>query len=297
MTDSSRLRQDIILLLNRYTWEGRVGEKKLDFWLANFEEQHREIALFALHRFMYFGTAQVRQLLHTAFHDNYKLALIDRIRRRGADTCDLGQVTEQFERELKATRFIGMGGPSESGEHLLYYFRQENLIPTELFITADEIRPTDQVWRYVFIDDISASGSQAIRYSRDVLSRFPTDTTCEFWYLPLFATERARAAVITKSRFARIAPVITLDESFQCFSAESRYIPLAESIGLDWKSAKSIFGSYGDKTGPTSFRGYNDTELMLGFCYNTPNSTLPAFWHQDEHWRAIFPRHPKADKL
>jgi len=84
------------------------------------------------------------------------------------------------EKELDCTRFLGIGNPSESGVHLLYYFRQENCLPKDVFIDASRafkstVTPdgnisvqigNPDITRYVFIDDICGSGDTAITYSK-----------------------------------------------------------------------------------------------------------------------------------
>ena len=86
------------------------------------------------------------------------------------------------EGHLARTRFIGIGNPSESGSHLLYYFRQENRLGKEYFINSHDVFKRVGWWRfyltrirdpsierYIFIDDLCGSGSQAAGYSRSLV--------------------------------------------------------------------------------------------------------------------------------
>jgi hypothetical protein len=92
---------------------------------------------------------------------------------------DAALIRGRFQETLDATRFLGIGNPSESGVHLLYYYRQENQLKKKYFITAHEIFSIENgkrvlrypgVTRYVFIDDFCGSGSQGKRYSKDILA-------------------------------------------------------------------------------------------------------------------------------
>src|SRR5258708_40104948 len=123
---------------------------------------------------MYFGSRQMRALLKSLYRDKFKYPIVERIRRANADTLDAGLIQAQFKEALDRTRFLGVGNPSESGVHLLYYYRQENQLKKKYFINAHEIFTVSDakrvlrypdVTRYVFIDDFCGSGSQGKRYS------------------------------------------------------------------------------------------------------------------------------------
>jgi hypothetical protein len=111
----------------------------------------------------------MRELLRALYRDLYRYPIVESIRRAHSDTLDANFIEEEFKKRLLQTRFMGMGNPSESGCHLLYYFRQENRLPRNLFIHTHEIftrsgsppalsvkDPT--VATYVFLDDFCGSG-------------------------------------------------------------------------------------------------------------------------------------------
>ncbi len=76
---------------------------------------------------------------------------------------DSDKIDEYYIKELNKTRFLGVGNPSESGVHLLYYFRQENCLSEKCFINAYDIFNSDYsrglelcdptINHYVFVDD------------------------------------------------------------------------------------------------------------------------------------------------
>ena len=119
--------------LNDTVWGHRAEWPKIEEWLSNFladqpgqvhsEQLH---ALYLLGRFMYFGDLEMRELLRALYRDVYKYPIVASIRRSNGDTRDDNLLAGLFRQELRRTRFLGIGNPSESGTHLLYHFRQEN---------------------------------------------------------------------------------------------------------------------------------------------------------------------------
>ncbi len=174
-----------IKTLNETVWEGHATEPAVEEWLDNFAASNppaldeRAHALFLLSNFMYFGSRQIRELLKALYRDLYRYPIIEAIRRANDDTMDATLIDRSFKAERESTRFLGVGNPSESGSHLLYYFRQENSLPKNLFIHTHQIfsRPSGgrvqlrdpAIKRYVFIDDFCGSGEQGTTYARDLV--------------------------------------------------------------------------------------------------------------------------------
>ena len=163
-----------IEVLNSTIWENRVQGPKIMEWLDNFDDDNeKNYALYMLSRLMYFSSSSIRNLLKALYRDLYRYPIIEQIRKDNNNTLDPNIIEPSFEKELMATRFLGVGNPSESGVHLLYYFRQENKIPKDLFINTDDVVEYDEngnsklrdsykdVKHYVFIDDLCGSGKQA----------------------------------------------------------------------------------------------------------------------------------------
>ena len=70
----------------------------------------------------------MRELMKALYRDLYRYPVIAKIRRSNNDTTDCIVIDRLFEEELNHTHFIGVGNPSESGCHLLYYFRQRKML-------------------------------------------------------------------------------------------------------------------------------------------------------------------------
>ncbi|MHC2608800.1 hypothetical protein ACVL92_009668 [Bradyrhizobium liaoningense] len=137
-----------------------------------------------------------------------------------------------YERALSRTRFLGVGNPSESGVHLLYYFRQENLLPSYLFLNHIQLpgmegaKPDDtkDIDRYIFLDDLCATGDQVSDFSKLVVTKIRgAGSTARVCYHPIFATSRALERISSAGRFDEVACVAEFDDTFRCFSSDSRF--------------------------------------------------------------------------
>jgi hypothetical protein len=308
-----------IKILATTIWEDK-NPKVFQKWRENFqqhddpkkcEELH---ALYLLSQFMYFGSRQMRYLLKSLYRDQFRYPVIESIRKANGNTTNLGFINSKYDEELKNTRFLGVGNPSESGCHLLYYFRQENILSKDLFIHTHEIftrkgrekklaLKTPSISRYVFIDDFTGSGEQAGGYSKEIISDIKAlnpDAVTE--YILLFATQKGLQSIRAATKFDYVRSVFELDETYKCFGPKSRYNPPAK-LGLDWSFAKSMCEKYGsifatlDDSLYGHTLGYKDCQLMIGFNHNTPDNSLPIFWFDNPKafpWDPVFRRYPKV---
>jgi hypothetical protein len=305
-----------IKTLNDTVWERQATEPAIAEWLNNFAVQNppapdeRLHALFLLSNFMYFGSRQIRELLKHLYRDLYRYPIIRDVRRANHDTLDSGVIDPLFRAELENTRFLGVGNPSESGCHLLYYFRQENGLSKQLFIHTHQVFTRDggtgllrlrdpTVTRYIFIDDFCGSGKQATEYSRDLVEEIKQLQPNAFVaYYVLFATTRGISKVRAETAFDEAKEIYQLDSSFECFSAGSRYFlhPLPD---IDRTFCKQMCERYGaTMVVPPHVLGFDDSQLLIGFHHNTPDNTLPIIWFDEPTgvpWKPIFRRYPKLE--
>jgi hypothetical protein len=312
-----------ILILNEQVWEQRVKWPKIEQWLANFtgkvadQEVEKLHALYWLSQFMYFGGREIRVLLHALYRDLYLCPMIQDIRDRLGESVPDDLLAQAIKDEIKHTCFIGVGNPSESGVHLLYYFRQENGLSKKRFLDAVQIftrsPPTNsnsntgllqqfvswisslktgrnqssemlalrhpQIRRYVFLDDICGSGDTAIDYSRLVLKDlFKLNPNAKAFYYCLFATNDGLNNIRRNTLFGKnCAAVYELDASYRCLSAESRYLKNVPSY-IDPDIARQIAIEYGEMLNPHLAFGYKDSQMLMGFHHNTPDNTIGIMW-------------------
>ncbi len=313
--DSESQLLNIIQALNRWVWRQQVGTPLIEDWLRCFGSDcvpgspGRLQALYLLSRFMYFGDEEVRALLRALYRDNFKYPIVASIRRTMGNTRNVDELNTAYKSELSKSRFLAIGNPAESGAHLLYHFRQENELDSRLFISTHElfdltakepILALPAVSRYIFIDDFCGSGSQGVRYSKALLARIRSaaeqaGVSPTIGYHVLLGTTKGLERVKTEANFDEIACVMRLDESFRAFGDDSRYFRRPPP-GVDRESAKHLAEIHGQRLAPAAPLGFDDGQLLLGFVHNTPNNTLPLFWHGGDAttpWQPLFRRYYK----
>ena len=226
---------------------------------------------------------------------------------------DFNAIHQAFDGELKRTRFVALGGPSESGTHILYQFRQENNLPTNSFPSLAELvtGPLDnlttkwarpEVKRLIFIDDFLGTGQQVTDSATETVPQLRNAASnsgidLEVWYLTLIATQDGLESVEATSIFQCVRSLSVLDGTYrvfddksQCFSGPPGYI--------DKSKCEEIMDYYGNRIYPEEPLGYGNCQLLLGFRHNVPDNTLPIIWFQGSFpwWRPIFLRSRKLSE-
>lgn len=311
-----------ILILRQTTWYDRdIKMPEIEQWINQFNsgtdpgfEQLQLI--FLLSNFNYFGRREIREMLKSIYRDLFKYPLIEKIRRSNGNTKDREFINNEFKKKLDRTRFLGVGNPSESGTHLLYFFRQENNLRKEFFINGHQIYNRfsedhdnsqrqiikfrdESIERYIFIDDLCGSGTQAKEYSEDIVKIVKSlNPDVEVAYYSLFSTSHGLAVIRDETSFDIVDCVFELDKSFKCFSERSRYYT-GEQTPISREEAKKICEEYSALSSCKKFAlGYKDSQLLLGFYHNTPDNVPLIFWYdgtygEDQQWYPIFKRYHK----
>jgi len=273
-------------ILDEHIWCTHHKNKKIKSWLNNFEKSEENAAHKLLNQFVYFNSKMTREMLISLYRDFIQYP----IRQKALKEED---VEKSFDKRLNKTRFLGMGNPSESGTHLLYYFRQVNNINKDLFIDQSRVDLENtqiQIERYIYIDDMSITGKQVCDYAEIEAKKIHEKGVEVNCYL-LCATKEAIKKIKDMNIFDTVESVFELDESFKCFSDDgSRYF-LDEK---DKQECKEMAERYGKELCKKEHSlGYGDSQLLLGLEHNTPNNTLPIFWSEKENWIPIFKRYGK----
>lgn len=314
-----------IKILNETIWEDKARRPKIETWLSNFNtESEKKHALHLLSEFMYFGSVQVRQLLKALYRDLYRYPIVRDIRLANGSTLDETTIEPEYHKKLYKTKFFGVGNPSESGAHLLYFFRQENNLSKTLFIPSEEIfdystgipqLKNPGLEYYVFIDDFCGSGSQAKGYLGRIASEIKRlKPTAQIFYLMLIGTTDGIKNVVDTKLFDEVSTVVEFDKTFKCFSDDSRHFDSdnafqnkVESKDMAYRYGlplieKIIRREYPLLTEPEikvladkHALGFNDCQLLLGFHHNTPDNSLPITWYDEDDgiWNPIFKRYNK----
>lgn len=308
---------DKIMVLNEHLWESRVPKVRIERWLSNFDGRvapqniERIHALFWLSQFMYFGSREIRVLIRSMYRDLYLRPLIQDVRRTLSAGATLEDLKTAVSDELAKTRFFGLGNPSESGVHLLYYFRQENQLQKESFMDAVRIFGRDasnvrqlrkpELTRYVFLDDICGSGDTAIDYSKEVVAELQARAPHAIVsYYCLFATRDGMDRVRNESRFgSNCGAVYELESSYRCLTPGNRHFAGNVLPDIDEGTAFRVAREYGYLLDPRYAAGWKDSQMLLGFHHNTPDNTIGIMWFDSDWngssipWMPLFKRYPK----
>lgn len=315
MSDSELIKKfhSKIKLLNETLWDGKVNKKKVDTWLENFEEDEKIHALYLLTQFVYFGEFQIKKMLVSIYRDFFQYRHFEEIRKKNGDTLDENFIKSKYKEILLKTRFVSIGNTSESSSHIMYPFRTENNISTDLFINCNEISscPND-VEHFVFIDDICGSGTQACIYTAEALvdinKLFPN---AKKHYYILIGTQIGKNYIKNNTDIDYVDSILDLDSSFRCFDSFSRIFKNKDDI-IDIDKIKEFSGRQGkiliesivrrespmasnieiENASERNKFGFSDGQLLVAFHHNTPDNTLPIFWYGENmvFWNPIFKR-------
>ena len=294
-----------IKALIKSSWydKGDFGSDRLSLWLNNFKDEEKLPALFLLSKFMYFNNETTRELMHRLYEDLYKRPIVQKARKNRDNTKSTIILNKIFSEELKATRFLSIGNPSESSAHLLYYFRQENKLCRDLFVSPHQlithkkngdkyeasVNLTD-IRRVVLIDDFCGSGTQAKTFYDEIVTLLKNQCpSVNFSYYCLYALEKGLNRV-KKLGYDEVKSIFVLDESYMCFSNSSRYFKDEESELKE--RCLTMCRHYGKSINHGAPLGYKNCQLLIGFHHNTPNNTLPIFWSENS-WNPFFKRYAK----
>lgn len=158
-----------ILGMVEVAWRNRLDRPLIERWLANFTgeaignaDREKKLALWLLYNFTYYNEEEIRYLCRLLFRKYLHASLANnRLEMMMEESTEPHSVSEEKIYEiLRQSIFLPLGKNSESGAYILYLFRQENDLPIDFFdVTYDE--GDDKI--FVFVDDMTLSGNQAMR--------------------------------------------------------------------------------------------------------------------------------------
>lgn len=277
-----------IMLTSVIVWHRELTDKDLEAWLSNFTGQafdrkyERQIALWLLANFVYYNDAEVKHLCKTLYKDfvHYMLQ---------KNSGPKMKVNEPCIKLFSKLKFYHLGRPGESGAYILYYFRQENCLPIDNFISDPSQLPAE-VKTVVFVDDVTLSAdtrsSQAFIYLKKAVKTYFREKTVIL--ITLIASEKAKQFLNKEG--IEVISCITLDERNRCFSEESNVF---RNFYDHRDNCEKVAMHYGRKINKDHPLGFNNGQYMFGFFFNTPDNTLPIFWSEDKGWQPILKRYEK----
>jgi len=307
-----QLRQKI-QALRTWVWGDNLDEPKIDRWLENFSntsfksgtitlQEQKFLGLFLLSCCTFFNLRELRAMIRALYRDLVEYPAIQRIKRENQG-ISLRDASKLLQTELSNTRFVPVGNPSESGAHILYYFRQENKLKVDHFLQGIDIMKLGlkgnklrhpQVKHYIFIDDICGSGSQARDYGKHICGLLrKSNNNIKTTFLALVATKDGLKEA-QQGGYDNCASLFSLDDSFRVFEKKSRYFELYDDGPVQRERLKELAIWYGSKLMKSDPLGKFGGQLLLSFAHNTPNNTLPIFWSNKNGWSPVMQRFGKS---
>lgn len=298
--------------LRTWVWGTNLDEPRINRWLSNFKDsgngpgcdiaKQQHLALFLLSSSTYFNLRELRAMIRSAYRDLVEYPAIQQI-RSDSPGISIQQIELMLSGRIKNTIFIPIGNPSESGAHILYYFRQENRLRVSNFAQGIELFERHgeklklkfpKIEHYIFIDDICGSGRQAAKYGETVCKQIrKLNPQAQLSFLALVATEEGLSEA-SSGGYGKCEAVFSLDQSFKSMGSKSRYFELFDD-GPEMKSdALKFIRHYGKKLSKDHPLGMEDGQLLLSFAHNTPNNTLPIFWSEKSGWQPLMKRFGKS---
>lgn len=245
-----------------------VTENRIDRWLDQFEDAHRDVAARLLDSVQFVSSEQMAALFRDALQSLSGWSL------------------DENEREGSWLFVPFTGSSGESGDVMIQRFRHANNMAgkgySNLFgYRADLLRsrlgPDDTV---VLVDDFSGTGDQACDSWEMIFDELLPERP-RVVLLLVAASARAVGRIASETEMEPHA-CITLGEGANLFSDACPYFAAEE---------KEILMRYGELADPQYPVGRGDCGFVVVFAHTCPNNTIPILHARRDEWEGLFRRY------
>lgn len=283
--------EEVLEAKSRHVWGNRLLGPQIEEWLGNFsgdilrEEEEELLALYIAAKFVYISQEELEHLCTVVFRRFLRSRLPELNRGRNEP------LSKTRERLLQDTRFHGLGRPSESGDHILYHFRQANALPKNLFYDPVGDSESEPFSDLCILDDVTLTGTQASRYMKET-DHIPCQNRS---FAFLIGTTQAKKKLQAEGATVHLGIELTDDETGLQENSPVMTDLESDLAGLFTPDdVRSFCRHYGAKVWPSHPLGYGGMGLLLSFNYNVPDNTLPIIWG-DQRWTPLLPRDHKKE--
>ncbi|MHA2433210.1 MAG: ATP-binding protein [Candidatus Thorarchaeota archaeon] len=256
--------EGIVALIKQ--WKGVKTQDEIESWLLMFEDDERDVAIKLLSNTKYYSQEDINRFLKI-LHGKF-------MRTTG-------------QKSLKHIWFFGVGGASKSGQMMLYLYRTVNGLSAshcqDLRIFPTFAAKGIQV--LAFVDDFIGTGQQVTKFWHEELKGQCGIEKVQLYCLVLCAFQNAVEYVQAQTPF-RVICVELLDKRDRVFSPECTIFSNDE----ERKRAEEICRQHGEVLCSQNPLGYDDSQALVAFGYQTPNNSLPILWSNAKGWIPIFER-------
>lgn len=248
-----------------------VNEGRIDRWINQFQDGHRDVAARVLDAVEFITNQQVAEA--------YRQALgslpgwhINQTRRRGR------------------WRFVPFSfSAGESGDSMLHVFRVANALQhrryDELFLHIRDLPGAGlgEEDTVVFVDDFSGTGDQAVRNWNEALAELLPEKPAAFLVL-VAASSAARRRINKETRLTAVLHTVLRDPD-NLFHDRCTYFTTAE---------KEIVLGYCRTAAPREPRGYGNCGFVVVFSHRCPSNSIPILHVSNQRWEGLFRRQERA---
>ncbi len=239
-------------------------------WYEQIEPRWRSVALRLLTKFVFLSGVDIRSMWKALYEE---------------------QLSVHVKKER--VQFIGLGNPSKSGTHQLYWLRQAlsdigGGMREVSYGTVDSLsRVEKNTDCFVFVDDLFGTGRQAKDFYQPLLN---DQSWLKTRHILLCAVVGFKTTMCDLENALNLSGKVlaakTLNEEDRAFSKDN---PLWDSA-RDREQARSWCEELGTiLEGPDEALGWGASEALIAFEYNTPDNTLPLFRSRGINGREWFP--------
>ncbi len=250
-------------------------DEKIDKWIAQFEEGERDVILALLMHFEYYTNRKLNKRvveLYRKFIDTY--------------IVDIDHQTMVFIPPYKeyGVGFSDVFFSTFWTMNCLYDYTEKNVYSL--------LQEGNQFEIIVVVDDYSGTGKTICSTINKCIE---ANASCKRTLFYVLTTVISRMAEEKIQKFARENELrittLALDKSDKVF-VENNY--------FDKNKAEALMRCYEEISKRCSVDkdyvfGYQQTQALIAFEYNTPNNTLGLFWHEKESFFSLFRRHKKKN--
>lgn len=244
-------------------FDGDITQEEFDRWLSQFPLSDQPLAKELALNFRYYSLRRMNAAL----------------RRLYTQVLEAAQVPED------RLKFIPVGYVAKSGSVIAYYFRKQNQLTEDRFLSSNHVAllEHDETLVPVLIDDFIGSGHQSLQVVNELRAAAPAFNG----KVLIAAMVGLEAGIDFLSKDPKIVPIVAdiVKSSDLPFADPSTIFPESNNR----LAALNVMTKHGQRLYPQHPLGYSRSEGLIGFFYSTPNNTLPVFWSSEGGWSPLLP--------
>ncbi len=257
-------------------WGGKAirsyYDSQIDVWINQFEEDERDVVLELLKHFQYYTNRKLNNCVRELY------SKLCELQKFNLDNATVFIPTYKEYGVGFSDLFFNMFWTMND----LYDYSEKNI-----YSLLAEDKSFESI---VIVDDYSGTGGTVKKTIKKCLEG---NCNCEQTQFFVLVSEMSCNAKERIKRFAETnkicIEIVALKISDKAFK---------ENYLFDENGSKVMNDRYYDvsvryKVKEDMILGYEKTQALVAFEYNTPNNTLGLFWHEDEEFISIFKRHKK----